>query len=268
MNRITALFFLFVPIFMYGQEVKNGSFIMDFSKKKKHQDTIQQQQSPADTIGDTPKPRREKKVKVQSTKSPSAPVPDFKAGGIFKALFHAGINACQIDGDNDWGYTYIGAETGAGALARFSRLFSISLELNYSMEGARATFASSVNNTNRYLVEWDYVQDPVALNAHYKQFLMISLGMAPEYMVRYKELNDDGTNVTSDPVLGQPRRFGLEGFAAMHFIIKRNYAIGLKYAYSAIKIRGAYSGTHVNGEYNNYITLRFMYILDTVRKKK
>jgi hypothetical protein len=34
-----------------------------------------------------------------------------------------------------------------------------------------------------------------------------------------------------------------------------------------IKMRDAYSGTRVNGQYNNLLTLRFMYMLDAIKHK-
>ena len=180
MNKAMVVVFVLFPAFIHAQEIKNGSIIMDFGKKKKAQDTAKQQSPPVDTLTEVAKPKREKKEKVQNNTNSASAIADYRQGGIFKALFHAGINACQIDGDNDWGYTYLGAETGVGALARFHRFLSASLELNYSMEGARTTFASSTANTDKYMVQWDYMQAAVALNGHYRQFLIFSLGLTPE----------------------------------------------------------------------------------------
>ena len=111
-------------------------------------------------------------------------------------MFIAGLNACQIDGDNEWGYKYFGAEAGIGALARFHDVVSVSMEMDYSMKGARARLPSTADVSERYNVQWDYISVPVALNAHVKDLVMFSAGLAPGVMVRYKEFNYDGINVT------------------------------------------------------------------------
>ena len=115
----------------------------------------------------------------------------------------------------------------------------------------------------------DYNEAPVAINAHYKDILIASLGIAPAYLTRYKELDYDGINITSQlNRLGQPRKFGMTGFASLYVVIKQHYAIGGKFSYSMVKVRDALSGTRVNGEYNNYLSLDFKYILNRVKKKK
>ena len=260
-------FLLFTIVAAAQTGVNNGTISIDFGKKKhKQQDTIPQ----ADT-DDEDSVVTIRKVKKQSpSKDKTAARPatyDIHELGIFRSLFHAGLNAAQVDGDYEYGYKYLGAEFGAGVMARFHPYVSTSLEINYTMKGARARLGSTDQVLRLYMVQWDYIEAPIALNAHYKDIVMISGGLAPAFMVRYKERNNDGIDVTKNPYLGPPRQFELSAFAGIHFIIKKHYALGFKYSYSVTKIRGAYSGTRVSGEFNNLLTFRFMYILGSVRKK-
>ncbi|HWB63062.1 MAG TPA: outer membrane beta-barrel protein [Chitinophagales bacterium] len=265
MKLLALALIVFLPGYLLAQ---NGVISFDFNKGHKVHDSIASAPNDIEENNDdsVATPAKQKIQHPVKKLQPAIQNTDYKRAGIFKGLFHAGFNACQIDGDPDYFPKYLGAEFGLGALARFHRLLSVSAELNYSMKGARARLIPNPNADERYQVQWDYVEVPVGLNIHYKNWLMFSVGISTGYMVRYKELDDFGRDVTNHPVLGQPRRVDLCGFGGVHFIIKNHYALGFKFNYSMLKIREPYSGTKVNGEYNNYLTFRFMYILSRRQK--
>ncbi|MCW3126362.1 MAG: hypothetical protein JWO03_2020 [Bacteroidetes bacterium] len=250
--------------------MKDGTISIDFGKKKhKQQDTIPVQVSPdddEDSVTTVKKVKKQSAPKDKTAKRITAY--DIHELGIFRGIFHAGFNAAQVDGDNEWGYKYLGAEFGAGVMARFHPYVSTSLEINYSMQGARARLPSSDQVSRRYMVQWDYVEAPISLNAHYRDIVMISGGLIPGIMVRYKELDYDGINVTKNPPIGQPRQFALSAYGGLHVFIKKHYGIGFIYRYSVIKVRDAYTGTRVSGQFNNVMTIRFVYMLGSVKKKK
>ena len=265
-SKLTLLLFFLPGIMMAQIENNNGTITIGFGKKKPlKQDTVQQQ--PAVNHKEIISPTKKKPEKTER-KSSLAPNSDFKKDGIFKGLFHVGVNACQVDGDDAWGYKYFGFEGGVGVMARFHKYLSTSVEINYSMKGSNPTYLTQGANANFYNLQLDYVEVPVSLNVHIINPLMLSVGLAPAVMVRYKETNRDGLNITNSTPLGQPNRFDLPIFAALHVIIKQHYAIGGMFSYSLIKLRPAYAGTRLNGQYNNYITLNFMYILDKGSFKK
>jgi len=263
-----------------GQAVNkaNGSYSIDLSKKKKVQDTttvsppVRDDDDNVDEYGNAVKTKG-KKIKTQTVKKLRTHAPDnydYRKDGLFKGLFTAGLNACQIDGDDQWGYKYLGAEVGLGAMARVHKFFSVSLELDYTMKGAKARIVT-INDPDFYQVQWDYVAAPLAVNAHFfKDRLTISAGFAPGVMVRYKEFNESGINVTGHSPYGQPHIFDLDAFAGIQYTLKKHYGFGFKYSYSTISIRAAGANREngwINGQYNNVLTFRFVYILGPVKKK-
>lgn len=263
-KRLTILLLLLPGFIMAQVENNNGTLSIGFGKKKQApKDTVQKQTPRQDE--ETPSPEKERKQKAARVPSEKS-TPDFKKDGVFKGLFHAGLNACQVDGDDAWGYKYFGFRGGVGVMARFHRFFSVSVELNYSMKGAKPTYVTHGANANFYSLSWDYVEVPLALNIHVINPVMFSFGFEPGVMVRYKEIYNDGTDITAHPFLGQPRRFDLPVFGGVHIIFKKRFALGAMISYSTIKIRAPYSGTKVNGQYNNYLSFRFMYILGKKRK--
>lgn len=271
MKKLT-LWIFFLPVVLFAQTgvTKDGVITFDLNKKKPAADTVQKQQ-PVQQDEDDLKPRKEKKQRTLP-ESEEEEAPDFKRDGLFKGLFHVGINGCQVDGDQYFGFKYPGFDGGVGAMVRFHKLLSVSMELNYSMKGARQTFFPQAfdSSIQKFQIQWDYIEVPLSLNIHDKKLIMFSLGVAPAIMVRYKERNEMGQNVTDNPPfgVGQPRRFDLSAFAMFNFVIQKHYAIGLKYAYSTIPIRDAYPLSRVRNQYNQVITIRFTYIMDSVKKKK
>jgi hypothetical protein len=280
--KLIFLMFLF-PALIRAQEIKNGAIIFDMHPKKNTPDTTttqQQQTYPSDDEEDQEqKSKRGKIVKPpkEQNPTPSSVKADWAKYGLFQALFHAGFNACQMDGDGYSGYNYIGAEFGIGALIKVHRLLSVSMEFNYTMKGAKQTQQSDslsiATSLQKYQVQLDYLEIPLALNINAvtpknKEVMMLTLGLAPAIVTRYKQFDEDGDNVTSNPPEGQPHRFDLSAFGGLYFIIHKNYAIGGKFSYSLTRVRGPNINglTRLLGEYNNDLTVDFMYILDTAKK--
>lgn len=268
--RPWIILLLLAPVLLSAQAKRDstGTYHFSFGKKKPiRQDSIPSQEDEDEESKENYK--RQKKEQAEKRRAERKPQSeDYKKDGIFKGLFIAGLNACQIDGDNQWGYKYFGAEAGIGGMARLHRFFSLSLELDYTMKGAKDRLQSTTEALHDYEVQWDYVAAPIAMNAHFfHDFLSVSAGFSPAVMVRYKEFNDIGQNVTGISGYGQPHIFDLGAFAGIQLTFKKHYAVGFKYSYSTISIRHSGPGTRVDGQYNNVLTLRFVYILGPVRKK-
>lgn len=277
MKKKLTLWILLLPIVAFTQTTynKDGSLTIGLPKQKeKTPDTVQKEKYvyPSDeeeAQEESPKQRRERK-KEESSRNPNQEDFNFKRDGLIKGLFHAGINACQIDGDNESGYKYLGANVGAGVMFRFHKNVSVSIGFDYSMKGAKARIVPNPNplSAQLYRAQLDYIDVPVALNIHDKKLIMFSIGLCPSVLVRYKERDYNGNDVSVNPPDGQPNKFDLGGFAGFHFVIKQNFLLGGKFSYSFTKIRASLLGTKVNGQYNNYLTFQFMYILDSIKKKK
>ena len=273
MNKKLTLLILFFPVVAFTQtQYKDGTISIDFGKKnKQQQDTVVKEKIvyPSDeeeAQEETPKQKREKKkASAPDTKDDF----DFRKDGLFKGLFSAGLNACQVDGDNEYGYKYLGANVDVGVMIRFHRYMSVSLELGYTMKGAKARYSQAGANANFFRTNFDYAEVPIAFNVHDKKLVMFSVGLTPAMLVRYKEWDRvSGLEVTDNPPNGQPRKFDLSVFGGFYFVIKQQFVLGAKFSYSVLSLRPAESGTKVNGQYHNMLTFRFMYILSSIKKKK
>lgn len=279
MKKKLTLWILLLPCLLFGQvEIKDGALTIDFSKKKR-----QQQDSTQVNHNEEGKPTREKKQTIAEEEQS----PDFRKEGIFKAQFIAGLNLSQIDGDNQAGYVHPGVHVGIGAMVKFHKNFSTSVEIVYGMKGATQKFSQitytdtfgTYSGVFRFRQSWDYIQVPVMLNIHDKKLVMASLGLSFNYLVRNKlmfEAYDNAGNPTNSLYNLQlaldrpPRAFDLGGVVAFQFLIKRVFGIGARFEYSLIGLKPSLGKqlTRVNQMYNNSITIRMMYILDPVSVKK
>jgi hypothetical protein len=274
-KKLTLLIFLFPFCIMAQTGYNHGVFTIDFGKKKQQEDTVkkqnpqdqQQSQSDEDEDNPNPKPKKEKKQPVAKNTAVKEQTPDYRKDGLFKALFHIGINGAQIDGDNQSGYNQIGLDAGVGTLIRFHKFMSVSMCIDYSMKGARQKFVFDPNvpSLQKYQVQWDYMEVPVMLNFHAKNLLIFGLGLQPGVMVRYKEWDQDGDDVTN--IAAQPNRFELEGIGALHFVIKEHFLLGIKFSYSITKARGNFMPSIRSGQYNNVLTFEFAYLMNPIKKK-
>ncbi|MDB5282360.1 MAG: hypothetical protein JWO06_1435 [Bacteroidota bacterium] len=283
-KKLTLLIFLF-PLLLMAQTTikKDGTITFDFGKKNKQQ----QQDStpppppslqPDDEDEDQPKSKKERK-QARVNGGEQEEIPDFKKDGIFKAILHAGINGAQIDGDGYAGYNHIGADVGIGAMIRFHKYFSATMEINYSMKGAKQKLVQqdqrvidSTGNSSlfQYRANLDYIEVPISLNVQDKKYVMFSLGLSMAALVRYKERTEAGQDDTNNPPNGQPKSFDFCAFGALNFIIHKNYMLGIKFSYSLISLRGVqYPGlSRASGEFNNVLNFHFAYIIDKSTFKK
>jgi hypothetical protein len=257
----------------------------DLNKKKKEAPALEKQQTESSTYlpDDEEEEVTSKKKKEKKTSKPAPSLrplpeeldeekPDFKKG-LFKALFFAGVNACQVDGDDAAGYYYLGAHAGVGTLVKFHKHLSVSMELLYNMKGAqRRLFGNNQADSSLRLVH-DYVQIPLLFNVHDKRIVIFSAGVSVGYMVRFRQFfsgrdytNPDPSAPIAPQFLQEPRRWDLCAEVGVHFVIKEQFALGGRFSYSLIGMRDALPATRVAKQYNNVLTFRFMYILKPLKK--
>jgi len=285
MKKQTLLIFLF-PLFLMAQQAPVIQFDLNNIGKKKTEtkpsENIEQEQTTTypsdDEEPDADKPKKEKKVKQPKAEKPlpeekEEEKPDFR-NGLFKGLFFAGLNACQVDGDDASGYSYLGAHVGVGAMVKFHKYMSVSMEILYNMKGAQRRLFNNNTADSSFRLVHDYVQVPFLFNVHDKRIVMFSAGISLGYMVRFQQVISGKDYTHPDPsapiasqFLKDPRKFDVCAEVGLHFVIKEQFALGGRFSYSLLGMRDALPGSKVRKQYNNVLTFRFMYILSPKKKK-
>lgn len=209
------------------------------------------------------------------SKTPEESPVDLSKESLFKGLFSAGLNLSQVDGDAEFGYTKLGAYAGIGTLVKFHKNFSASIEMIYSMRGARPKYKTYLNSAgqevkDRFDITTDYIDIPFSINVHDKRFVIFGVGLNFGSLLRYRETTTLGTDTTNSPApFVAPRRFDLSFQTGFTFLIKEQFGLGVKFQYSILSMRPAYESpnTRIRGQYNNTITVRFSYLLDPKKMK-
>lgn len=130
-----------------------------------------------------------------------SPVSSLKAQIVKGEVFFGG-NACQVDGDECYGYKKFGIHAGAGALIPITSFMDVGFELLYSQKGAHKRDSIYYNSslTGSYKLNLNYAEIPVMIYLTDKDKYSIGLGVSYGRIVGINEfLNGQNTGVGIGP---------------------------------------------------------------------
>jgi hypothetical protein len=82
----------------------------------------------------------------------------------FKAGFHLGMNASQINGDQNYGYHKIGINGGLRVATQIKEKMQIITEINYASRGSQASISNNNNNGGFFRINMRYIEVPIMFN--------------------------------------------------------------------------------------------------------
>ena len=111
---------------------------------------------------------------------------------IIKGEVFAGGNACQVDGDECYGFKKFGVHAGAGALVPIGNHFDVGLEVLFGQKGAYKRDSITYNSTfpHAYNLKLNYVEVPVMFYLTDKDAVSVGLGVSYGRLVYLNELVD------------------------------------------------------------------------------
>lgn len=111
---------------------------------------------------------------------------------IIKGEAFLGANACQVDGDECYGYKKFGVHAGAGALVPLTNWMDVGLEVLFNQKGAYKRDSITYNSSypHAYNLKLNYVEVPVMLYITDKDAVSVGLGVSYGRLVGLKELDD------------------------------------------------------------------------------
>ncbi len=188
---------------------------------------------------------------------------------LFKGYAVAGVNFNQIDGDKSAGYNILGANVGIGTFITYTDKFSNSIEISYSMRGAKSGINLRNSHPQYFWYQMDYIEIPLMFNYHDFKIAIFQAGFSFNHVIRtdfksgYSQAFVDHYNWNFDLVVGAT------------FLLKKHWGINFKYNYSILNnlkngpkrgnlisqpsIVSSNSSGNLNW-YHNVLTFRAMYI--------
>jgi len=203
------------------------------------------------------------------------------SGQIIKGEAIAGINLCQVDGDEAFGFHKIRANVGVGVMIPFGKKGKrdVAIETLFSQrgssEGPQYNDTSSTGQllTGEYKLHLNYLEIPALVMFTDKELITVGAGFSWGRLVGVKEW-EHGQRVDSTTL--NSGTYSKNDFAILGDIrirIWQALKINLRYQYSLVKIRtrefsNLAGDTWTRDQYNNVITLRLIYVFNEKRSRE
>ena len=183
-----------------------------------------------------------------------------------------GANFTQIDGDGQTGFNKAGANVGGGLIVNLPKKFSVSMEILYSMKGARGSNDDySITMASGTLLFFDYIDIALMVNYKLLPYLLLSAGLVPDILVRQQDFFSlidparwpQGVNNNYNGF----RNFGMDGALGITGILKQHWGLNFRWQYSIVNVdhlsfnpRNSYFNPYDGQMRHNIISLRGLYI--------
>jgi hypothetical protein len=192
----------------------------------------------------------------------------FNRSGQEKVFFNgitAGINASQVDGDSYAGFHKAGLNAGLLSYARLNKTCLLSIEMLYSMKGARDVreiYSPAVGTVPMiYTLRLNYVEIPLMLHINAGNNIYIGAGLSYSRLLNSKEYLEADVPVNLQTDINTFRRDDLNYLVSVQYQLYKGLIARARYQYSVLSIRDAdkipaYFGTP--GQYNNLFALQLI----------
>jgi opacity protein-like surface antigen len=104
----------------------------------------------------------------------------------FKAYMFAGVNASQVDGDQNGGYNKFGPRLGFGIQYPMSEKVELGFELMYSHKGSQSK--SDKDDPGKIIVKYryNYIELPLLMKYRLGNDIQLSSGLSAAYLINAK----------------------------------------------------------------------------------
>jgi hypothetical protein len=208
----------------------------------------------------------------------------------FNGEIIAGMNLSQVDGDEVYGYTKFGANTGLGVMLPFSfkkngeQNWAVSMEMLWHQKGSYKKNRSNLNFCDtcpdetpcdpdiKYRLQMDYVSLPVML--HYTDphtNWTFGVGVAYNRLFRIREM-ENGVRTSASLSNGPYTLTDYDALVDVRFRIYQRLKFNFRYEYSIVPIRtrrfykpkiGHYDQEPWDrNQYHNILTFRLIYVFN------
>lgn len=173
----------------------------------------------------------------------------FSAGGKI------GLSSSQVSGDDLSGFNKAGLTGGLFSSVLFSKKWTAQFELLFIQKGSKYIGHPDLGDLNYYRLQLNYMEVPVLLQFHYKNFTF-EAGPGFSYLIHYKEEDVSGDITGYRPF----NKYELSYNLGINYLIIHHLGVNFRYSNSISSIRDHLSGasTFSNpGQQNTVLQLTF-----------
>jgi hypothetical protein len=191
---------------------------------------------------------------------------DYETPRTFYGGLSAGVNFCQVDGDQRSGYHHVGLVAGPMVYARLRGPLFASMELLFSQKGSKDRSIRDNQYTGAGVAEYDiklnYAEVPVTLLFKYKPRWTVGAGVTYGRLISSKEEAWDNYPINLHPEINYFRKDDWEWHVLLNYEFYPAWMVSMRFSYSFTSIRDAdripqgYGG---GAQYNNLCSFRLCY---------
>jgi hypothetical protein len=182
-----------------------------------------------------------------------------------------GGNFAQVDGDDCYGYYKIGLNAGGIVNIQLAQKVAVSMELLYTQKGARCTRKMTSpfygDYFSKYYLSLNYVEMPVTIRyrlSHWRR-LELEAGGSFAYLLHSSEEVISDIPVWIDPEINRMNKTDVNLIAGLKALVYKRLYANFRFQYSVLSVRPmeripAGYGYGNQGQFNNVVSLRFMYL--------
>jgi len=174
-----------------------------------------------------------------------------------------GMNLCQVDGDQFYGFNKAGLNFGPMVILPFgkNKSWSVSMELLYSQRGS---YHKGSTDSTYYRLNLDYIDIPVMLHFTDKKIISAGVGICYGQLIGHKE---SYLYITPDSLKGTLLPYDLSVVGEASVRIWNRFWLNVRYQYSMLSLRTITffdpynpNSTWERKQYNNLLSIRLTYI--------
>jgi hypothetical protein len=157
----------------------------------------------------------------------------------FKLAVVAGVNFCQVDGDDAAGYHKVGLLGGVSTSIVLHKRWQLSVDLLFSQKGSHQGFVPEITNSP-FTYTFNYIDVPIlinffdwsALTKKNEEYMKIKAFVGFSYGQLFGgSHNDYGT---STPIYDLYKKYDIEAVGGAGVFITKNFGFDIRYAQSIV----------------------------------
>lgn len=173
----------------------------------------------------------------------------------FTAGAKIGLSSSQVSGDDLAGFNKAGLSAGLLSAMLFSKKWTTQFELLFIQKGSKYIAHPDQGDLNYYRLQLNYLEVPVLLQYHFKQFTF-EAGPGFGYLINYKEEDESGDISDYRPF----NKSEISYHVGINYLIIHHLGVNVRYSNSISSIRDHLSGAQTlrnPGQQNTVLQLAF-----------
>jgi len=163
--------------------------------------------------------------------------------GTFRGYVSSGFTINQISGDSVGGFNYWGYTGGFGTYFMLSNMFSVNMELNYSMRGSSGEVFDEFNQfVVHRTIHTNYIEVPVIFSYHDHKIARFGAGVVVSNLISTTQWYNL-VQVKNERTTDYYKPIDIGFIASASFDIKQHFGFNMRMMHSIVPVNKYHAGS-------------------------